>query len=175
MTIYSLVLGFGQERMQEWAIKTTPGPGGTLPSETAHILSAEWVSPCVNPLSLYFASLLHSFLPRSQGPSLGGPSEELARDLECDHSFSCSLFSHNIIIKGLLKGMCHSKGAWNGCSSCPVSPSHDSPVYACAPESHYLPHRRCWCSWVTAPSPLATLRDAVHSIFPLTSIYAFIL
>lgn len=173
MTIYSLVLGFGQGRMQVWAIKTIPGPGGTSPSETAHVLSGEWVSSCVNLLSLYFASLLHSLLPRSQGPSLGGPSEELARDLECDHSFSCSLFSHNIIFKGLLKRMSHSQGAWDGCSSCPASPSRDSPVHTYAPGSHYLPHRRCWCSWVTAPCPLATLGEAVHSFCLLLFTYSF--
>ena len=123
-------------------------PRALSPSETAHIRSVECVSSCVDLLSLYSLLTLEFFPVQSQGPSPGGPSQGLTGDLGRDHSFSRALFSF-ITIKGLLKRMGHSKGVRDARSSCPVSLSSDSPVRAI---SHYLPHRRYWCSWVRAPS-----------------------
>ena len=61
-------------------------PRALSPSDTAHALSMECVSPWINLLSLYFWLALEFFPVRSQGPSLGGLSQGLARDLGCDHS-----------------------------------------------------------------------------------------
>lgn len=158
--------------MQVWAIKTTLGPGHSLPSETAHVLSGEWVSSCKSAFTLL--CLTFAFSP-AQKPrtSLGGPSEELARDLECDHSFSCSLFLPQHYHQRIAKENGVTTKVWDGCSSCPVSPSRNSPVHAYAPGSHYLPHRRCWWSWVTAPCPLARLGEAVHSCCLLLFTHSF--
>ena len=52
-------------------IKTdNPVPWGLSPSEMAHTLSVEYLSPWINLLSLYYGSLLNSFLCEAKNPYL---------------------------------------------------------------------------------------------------------